>query len=112
MINEAQGYRNAVIPEARGQAAQIVRASEAYREEKINRAEGDSQRFILQYNEYKKAPNITRKRIYLETMEEVFRDMNKVIIDNGQGGAGVVPYLPLPEIQKRSANSRRETAGE
>ena len=92
MINEAQGYRNAVIPEARGQAAQIVRASEAYREEKISMATGDSQRFILQYNEYKKAPAITRKRIYLETMEEVLPSMQKFVMGNKQG---VLPILSL-----------------
>ena len=93
MINEAQGYRNAVIPEARGQAAQIVRASEAYREEKISMATGDSQRFILQYNEYKKAPAITRKRIYLETMEEVLPSMQKFVMGNNK--QGVLPILPL-----------------
>jgi membrane protease subunit HflK len=93
MINEAQGYRNAVIPEARGQAAQIVRASEAYREEKISMATGDSRRFILQYNEYKKSPAITRKRIYLETMEEVLPSMQKFVLGNSK--QGVLPILPL-----------------
>ncbi len=93
MINEAQGYRNAVIPEARGQAAQIVRASEAYREEKINMAKGDSKRFLLHYNEYKKAPSITRKRIYLETMEEVLPSMQKFVMGNNK--QGVLPILPL-----------------
>ena len=92
MINEAEGYRNAVIPEARGQAAQIVRASEAYREEKINMAEGDSHRFNLQYDAYKKAPDITRKRIYLETMEEVLPSMQKFVMGNNKG---VLPILPL-----------------
>jgi len=82
-----------VIPEARGQAAQIVRASEAYREEKINMAKGDSQRFILHYNEYKKAPSITRKRIYLETMEEVLPSMQKFVMGNNK--QGVLPILPL-----------------
>ncbi len=93
MINEAQGYRNSVIPEARGQAAQIVRSSEAYREEKISMATGDSQRFMLQYNEYKKAPSITRKRIYLETMEEVLPSMQKFVMGNNK--QGVLPILPL-----------------
>ena len=93
MINEAQGYRNAVIPEARGQAAQIVRASEAYREEKISMAKGDGQRFTLQFNEYKKAPAITRKRIYLETMEEVLPSMQKFVMGNNK--QGVLPILPL-----------------
>jgi membrane protease subunit HflK len=94
MINEAQGYRNAVIPEARGQAAQIVRVAEGYREEKIKRAEGDAKRFLQQYQEYKKAPDITRKRIYLETMEKILPDINKVIMGNKKGG-NVLPILPL-----------------
>ena len=94
MINEAQGYRNAVIPEARGQAAQIVRVAEGYREEKIKRAEGDAKRFLQQYEEYKKAPDITRKRIYLETMEEILPNINKVIMENKKG-SNVLPILPL-----------------
>ena len=94
MINEAQGYRNAVIPEARGQAAQIVRVAEGYREEKIKRAEGDAKRFLQQYGEYKKAPDITRKRIYLETMEKILPEINKVIMGNKKGG-NVLPILPL-----------------
>ena len=94
MINEAQGYRNAVIPEARGQAAQIVRVAEGYREEKIKKAEGDAKRFLQQYEEYKKAPNITRKRIYLETMEEILPNINKVVMENQKGG-GILPILPL-----------------
>ncbi|MDG1929171.1 MAG: FtsH protease activity modulator HflK [Nitrospinaceae bacterium] len=94
MINEAQGYRNAVIPEARGQAAQIVRVAEGYREEKIKRAEGDAKRFLQQYEEYKKAPDITRKRIYLETMEEILPNVNKVIMENKKG-SNVLPILPL-----------------
>ena len=94
MINEAQGYRNAVIPEARGQAAQIVRVAEGYREEKIKKAEGDAKRFLQQYEEYKKAPDITRKRIYLETMEKILPEINKVIMGNKKGG-NVLPILPL-----------------
>ncbi|MEK9629029.1 MAG: FtsH protease activity modulator HflK [Nitrospinota bacterium] len=94
MINEAQGYRNAVIPEARGQAAQIVRIAEGYREEKIKKAEGDAKRFLQQYQEYKKAPDITRKRIYLETMEEILPDINKVLMENRKG-SGILPILPL-----------------
>ena len=93
MINEAQGYRNAIIPEARGQAAQILRIAEAYREEKIKRAEGDVKRFISQYEAYKKAPDITRKRIYLETMEEILPTINKFVL--GDQNQGVLPILPL-----------------
>jgi modulator of FtsH protease HflK len=94
MINEAQGYRNAVIPEARGQAAKIVRESEGYRERVIKTAEGDAKRFSQQYTEYKKAPDITRKRLYLETMEEILPTVKKFIMDNKKGN-GVLPILPL-----------------
>ena len=94
MINEAQGYRNAVIPEARGQAAKIVREAEGYRERVIKTAEGDASRFLQQYAEYKKAPNITRKRLYLETMEEILPTVKKFIMDNKKGN-GVLPILPL-----------------
>ncbi len=93
MINEAQGYRNAVIPEARGKSAQIVRAAEAYREEIIRVSEGDVNRFLSQFEEYKKAPEITRKRIYLETMEEVLPTMQKFLM--GGQGQGLLPILPL-----------------
>lgn len=93
MINQAQGYRKAVIPETRGKAAEIVRRAEAYREEKIKKAQGDVQGFLAQYAEYKKAPVITRKRIYLETMEEILPNMKKFVM--GQKGGGVLPILPL-----------------
>lgn len=93
MINEAQGYRNAVIPEARGKAARIVREAEAYREQKIKESEGDVQRFLSQYNEYKKAPEITRKRIYLETMEEILPNMQKYIF--GAKNTSALPIISL-----------------
>ena len=93
MINEAQGYRNAVIPEARGQAAQIVLIAEAYKQQTIKKAEGDINRFLSQYREYKKAPNITRKRLYLETMEEILPTIQKFVM--GNKNSGVLPILPL-----------------
>jgi membrane protease subunit HflK len=93
LINEAKGYSNSIIPEARGKAAQIIAAAEAYREEVINKAEGDAHRFLAQYKEYKKAPAITKTRIYLETMEEIYPGMNKVIISGDK--SGVLPILPL-----------------
>ena len=92
-INEAKGYRNQIIPEARGKSAQIIAAAEGYREEVINKAKGDAHRFLAQYKEYKKAPAVTKKRIYIETMEEIYPSMNKVIISKDQGG--VLPILPL-----------------
>ena len=112
LINEADAFKNRVVPEANGQAAQLRAEAEAYKEQVVARAEGAAQRFIAVYDEYSKAREVTKERIYLETMEDVFRDMNKVIIDTGQSGTGVVPYLPLPEIQKRAASTTRETAGE
>ena len=93
MINEAQGYRNAIIPEARGEAAKIIHIAEGYREQVIKRSEGDVKRFISQYNAYKKAPKITRKRIYLETMEEILPQMTKYVM--GSDNKGVLPILPL-----------------
>ncbi|MCF8719662.1 FtsH protease activity modulator HflK [Nitrospina gracilis] len=102
MINEAQGYRNAVIPEARGQAAQIVRNAEAYREQVVKKSRGDASRFLSQFEEYKKAPEITRRRIYLETMEEIFPNMNKFVIGGKPGS--VLPILPLGKNFQETMN--------
>ncbi len=100
--NEAESYRNDIIPRARGEAAKVVQAAEAYKREVVARSEGDAERFISVYYEYKQAKDVTTQRLYLETMEEILRRTNKVIIDSGASGAqGVVPYLPLPEVQKR-----------
>ena len=93
MINQAQGYRKAVIPETRGKAAQMLRRAEGYREEKIKRSQGDVMSFLAQYEEYRHAPKITRKRIYLETMEEILPKMQKFVM--GSKSSGVLPLLPL-----------------
>jgi membrane protease subunit HflK len=92
--NEAEAYANRVVPEARGDAARIVQEAEAYREQTVNEAKGQASRFTQVYQQYKNAPDVTRERIYLETMERVLGGMNKVIVDQN-GGSGVVPYLPL-----------------
>ncbi len=100
--NEAESYRNDIIPRARGEAAKVVQAAEGYKREVVARAEGDAKRFISVYNEYKLAKDVTTQRLYLETLEEIMRRTNKIIIDSGAAGSqGVVPYLPLPEVQKR-----------
>ena len=100
--NEAESYRNDIIPRARGEAAKVVQAAEGYKREIVARAEGDAKRFTSVYNEYKVAKEVTTQRLYLETMEEILRRTNKIIIDTGASGSqGVVPYLPLPEVQKR-----------
>ncbi len=104
--NEAQAYANDILPRARGEAEKVIQEANAYKEQIVNKAEGEAQRFLEVYESYKIAKDITTQRVYLETMEEVFRGMNKIIIDSSaSGGSGVVPYLPLPEIQKRSQSS-------
>ena len=99
--NEADAYRRRVLPEARGNAQRLIQQAEAYRAETVARAEGEAARFISVYNEYQAAKDVTRQRIYLETMEQILSGMDKIILD-GQAGGGVVPYLPLNELQKRS----------
>ena len=109
--NEAQTYANRVVPEARGRAAKIVQDAQAYREQTVADAKGQTSRFLQVYEQYKKAPEVTRERIYLETMERVLGGTDKTIIDNGnKGGTGVVPYLPLSEIN-RSRQPPAPTSG-
>jgi modulator of FtsH protease HflK len=100
--NEARAYAGRVVPEARGRAAQVAQAAEAYREQTVAEAIGQTARFEKIYEQYKKAPEVTRQRLYLETMERLFGGTDKVILDSsGQGVNGVVPYLPLPELRSR-----------
>src|SRR5437764_9702817 len=93
--NEGQTYANRVVPEARGRAAQVTQSAEAYREQTVADARGKAARFVKVLDEYKKAPDVTRQRIYLETMERVFGGIDKIILDQGgqggNGGANVVP---------------------
>jgi membrane protease subunit HflK len=103
--NEAQTYANRVVPEARGRVAQIVQAAEAYKEQTVAEAKGQAARFTKVLDEYTKAPQVTRERIYLETIERIFAGTDKIILDSGGagGGSGVVPYLPLNELTRRPA---------
>ena len=96
--NEAEAYANDVIPRARGEAAKILQAAEAYKKEVVAKAEGEASRFVSVYNEYEKAKQVTQERMFLETMEQVLVDINKIIIDKNSG-SGVVPYLPLQELK-------------
>jgi membrane protease subunit HflK len=98
--NEAEAYANRIIPEARGEAERILQAAQGYRDSVIAEAKGQADRFISVYDQYKLAPDVTRKRIFIETMEKVLGDTDKVIVD-GKSGPGVIPYLPLPEFSKR-----------
>lgn len=103
--NEAQTYANRVIPEARGQASQITEAANAYRDRTIAEAQGQADRFTKVREEYEKAPQVTRRRIFLETMEGVFSDMDKIIVDENTSTSGVVPYLPLGELTRTQSSS-------
>jgi membrane protease subunit HflK len=111
--NEARTYAGRVVPEARGRAAQLVQSAEAYREQTVAEATGQTARFNKIYEEYKKAPEVTRQRLYLETMERLFGGTDKIILDSsGQGGGAVVPYLPLPELRSRPpAQAPQSTTG-
>ncbi len=101
---QADAYANRVLAEARGEAAQTIEQAEGYRAEVVNRALGESSRFSAILAEYQLAEDVTRRRLYLETMERVLGDVDKIILDqavagaNGNGGSGVVPYLPLNEL--------------
>lgn len=103
--NIADAYANRVLAEARGQAAQLLEESEGYRARVVNEAVGETSRFIAVLGEYTKAPEVTRKRLYLETMEEVLGGLNKIIMDENAGGQGVVPYLPLSELIRDTGGS-------
>ena len=102
---EADAYANTVLAGARGQAAQLLEEAEGYRAQVVNQAEGEASRFSAVLAEYAKAPDVTRKRLYLETMEVVMGRVDKVIIDENQGGQGVVPYLPLNELGRKPATT-------
>src|SRR6516164_688266 len=110
-VNEAQTYANTVVPEAKGRAAQIQQAAEAYRSQTVAEATGQAARFSKIYDEYKKAPDVTRERMYLETMERVLGGTDKIILDSGAGGSGVVPYLPLSELSRQSQTQGQPQAG-
>ena len=100
--NEAEAYANDIIPRARGEAEEILQNAEGYKQKVIADSEGKAARFLSIQSEYAKAPVVTKQRIFYETMESVFGDMDKIIIDKNSG-QGVLPYLPLPEINKKKA---------
>lgn len=95
-VEEANQYSNQKLGQARGQSAQMREEAAAYKDRVVKEAEGEAQRFISIYDQYTKAPDVTRTRLYIETMEQVLKKSNKVIVD--EQGQGVVPYLPLNEI--------------
>jgi modulator of FtsH protease HflK len=109
--NEAQAYANRIVPEARGQKQGILQAAEGYREQTVAEAKGRTDRFLKVYEEYAKAPDVTRKRMFLETMERVMGGTDKIIIDDKAQGGGVVPYLPLNELRRTPGQQPQRSGG-
>ncbi|MDE3240664.1 MAG: FtsH protease activity modulator HflK [Paracoccaceae bacterium] len=113
MVNDAQAYANKVLGDARGQAAQIVQEAEGYKAQVVNQAEGDASRFTAVLRSYDAAPQIIRKRLYIDTLESVLSGTHKILLDGVQGQGGVVPYLPLDKLmqQQAAASSASRTNG-
>ena len=111
--NEARTYANRVIPDARGRSAQILQGAEGYKEQTVAEAKGQTSRFLKVYDEYKKAPDVTRQRIYLETMERIFGTADKLVYDPGSGtGQGILPYLPLGELARGQQRPPQQQPGQ
>ncbi len=106
-VNEGLAYRNDIVPRARGAAVRLVEEATAYKEKVVREAEGEASRFLAIYNAYTGERDVTRRRLYLERMQEVLGATETVIIDNQGSGQGVVPYLPLPELRQRSQENNR-----
>ena len=105
LVNEANSYLNKIVPNARGEAAKLIEEARAYKEQVVKQAEGVAQNFVDVYNSYKDAKEVTRRRIYLETLRVVLEGDNKIILDDNGTGQGVVPYLPLNELKKNKGNN-------
>ena len=105
LSNEAYSYANRIVPEARGEAERILQGAEGYKQQTVAEAQGQAARFTKVYDEYKKAPEVTRQRLFLETMERVLAGTDKIILDQ-RGGQGVVPFLPLDQLQRPKAQPR------
>jgi modulator of FtsH protease HflK len=100
--NEAQSYANQVVPAARGNVARITQGAEAYREQTVAEATGQASRFLQVYEQYKKAPDITRERLYIETIEHILSGADKIILDSAQNSSpGIVPVLPLNDLMRQ-----------
>ncbi len=109
-VEESNQYSNQKLGQARGDAAQIREGAAAYKTRVVQEAQGEAQRFVSVYDEYAKAPDVTRKRLFLETMEQVLGNSNKVIVEQGASGQGVVPYLPLPALQQNRTGQATQGA--
>ncbi|MBU1174675.1 MAG: FtsH protease activity modulator HflK [Alphaproteobacteria bacterium] len=108
---EARQYSNTLLGDARGQAARAREEAAAYKDRVVKEAEGEAQRFVSVYEEYAKAPDVTRRRLYLETIESVLNGSQKVVVESGASGSGIVPYLPLPELRAQQQSNSSTNAG-
>jgi len=108
--SEADAYANTRLAEARGQSAELLQQAEGYRASVVNEATGEASRFIAVYDQYVNAPEVTRKRLYLDTLADVLADVDKIVIDESvsEGGQGVVPYLPLNELRSSRPQSPQQ----
>jgi membrane protease subunit HflK len=97
-VNEAEAYRNDVVPRAHGDASRIDQEAQAYKAQVVLQAQGDAARFQSVYQSYAASEDVTARRLYIETMESILKNTNKVVIDKAASGSGVLPYLPLPAI--------------
>jgi membrane protease subunit HflK len=101
--NEAEGYRNSILPVARGESVRIVQEAEAYKQQVVAESQGEAQRFLSVYNAYLTSQDVTMRRLYIETMEAILKNTNKVVLDKSAQGSGVLPYLPLPTLAPTGA---------
>ncbi len=108
--NQASAYANKSVNEAKGEAERILQGAEGYKQQTVAEANGQAARFLQVFEEYKKAPDVTRQRMFLETMERVMGGTDKIILDS-KGGQGVVPYLPLDQLQRRTTPTAPATGG-
>jgi len=104
--NEAEAYSNDIIPRARGEAGRIVQEAEGYKQSVVDKAEGEASRFLAVYEKYKGAKDVTKRRIYLETMQEILDGMNKIIVDKSEGAA--LPYLSLNDLMKKKDKEQKQ----
>jgi modulator of FtsH protease HflK len=107
LINEADQYKNQQLRLAEGEAAKLTEDASAYKASVVADAQGEAARFVSVYDQYKNAKDVTRQRMFLETMEEVLGRTNKIIVESGKSGPGIVPYLPLPALQNRSTTQQQ-----
>jgi modulator of FtsH protease HflK len=104
LINQSQSYRNDILPKAQGEAAQVVNQAKGNAQARLDRAQGEANRFVATLKEYNQAKDIISKRIYIETMEEIMPNIEKIIID-GKAGDRVLPYLPLERLKSRTGTA-------